>query len=185
MGVPYGHRDRLVPRKFLSCSQIDSGHDQSTDERVAQCVPCEVRHLCVLNYSIKPSPRIVKIPTIFRLKDPALMRPICVQFFECLHAGFVHWYLTAAPVFRLVEKDALTPERDLTPLQTVLLALSHSRIQGNVELRQMPRATKVDSFANLRFLLGRKEAEARILLWPLLYEPEPDCLRLCHRRMRF
>ncbi len=171
VGVPDRHRDCLVPCELLSSPQIDSGHHQTADKRVAQSMPCEVWNLCVVNNSIEPSSRVVEIASMLRLEDSPVVRPSRIEFLKCLDAALVHRDLPAAPVLRLVEQDALAPERNLAPFEAVLFDLTHPRVQGDIKLLHMTGAADVDGLPDSCLLVSRQETQSGVLLRALLDEP--------------
>src|SRR5215469_7187049 len=151
--VPDCHGNCFVPRKLLDRSQVNALHYQSANERVAKIVPAETAYSCLFHRQFKPSSRVVEVAAKFRLTDASIVGASFVQSFKRLNTSPVHGYLPAAAVLCLFQTDTFPTKGDLRPLETVLLALAHAGVQGNVEFLDMVWAPPEDHRAEFLFLV--------------------------------
>ncbi len=141
VGVPGGHRDCLVPGSFLNEFQTDTGLSQPGTECVPEIVPAKVTNLRFFESRLPP---FLVVPyaednvvwggirtidgSIFAFKrEPS-------QFLKGVHHVGNHRHGATRLVFGVAQKDDLLLEVNVPPAEPILLALSHSGTERNVQL---------------------------------------------------
>jgi len=137
MSVPASHLHRLVAHQVLHCSQINPSHDKTTGERVPQVVPGKLLQSTLTHRWLEPVTRPKQsLPGCAR-ENVTLATGTLVQSLKGSDRIGIERNVTRLPILAPHNCDLPSNKVHVSPLESVLLAPSHTCMQRDVELGQV------------------------------------------------
>src|SRR5215469_1639853 len=134
MSVPLRHLNRLVSHQLCNRQEIDSRHRKSAGERMAQTVPRKVYQASFLNCRLKPMLVAMQLlPFDVNKNGTFAVQRSLPQHLESCERDRVQTDVTWLPTLSFWQADEIAREINSRPLQSVLLARSHSSVQRDLE----------------------------------------------------